>query len=150
MLRDEQKLSFPLFSDISKSANSFQCELIPIFWFVCDADDLLELWIIVSTFSNAYCKRVANSALQPERKISLHWLHILSWFSMSRNDILLLFFATIDLISIYGILGELDSLPCFSINSNENVLWLLWSSIYVTAPMSGQRIIFVWSLKKLI
>ena len=34
--------------------------------------------------------------------------------------------------------------------SNLKVLCFRWSSMYVTAPMRGQRMTFVWSLKKLI
>merc|ERR1712001_58032 len=49
---------------------------VPRFWLVFAAFDLFKLWIIVSTFSNAYCNLVASCSLQ----------------------------------------------PCFSINSNENVL----------------------------
>lgn len=40
--------------------------------------------------------------------------------------------------------------PCFSMLFKGNVLNLLLSSMYVTAPIRGHTIILVWSLKKLI
>ena len=40
--------------------------------------------------------------------------------------------------------------PCSLIRSKRKVRLLLFSSMYVTAPISGQRITLVWSLKKLI
>ena len=43
---------------------NFVC--IPRFWLVFAAFVLFELWIMVSTFSNAYCNLVASCSLQPK------------------------------------------------------------------------------------